>query len=856
MKGFISELSDDENLNVKASRVLGPVRTLLNKTVKNFGASETVNGINLFSANEAPRNRREFSKGGLPDLDSFIYKPPAKDFRGNQIKTKVSMNDADSNGDTTPLDAKRRHKKLKLCAIDSDLDCAVKRHEKSSSNQLVRIEHRNPPGIAESSGVFQDLNVSFKPRNVTMHEEEEDDEGFVASSKQSNKIRRRYKVLDDSSDEDFDPILEKNRCSSREAATTDTRLVEPIRRRNVILSGDDDFLTGVSEEAPCTIDLQNMENEQELEDPIVKTLEKCDQIAASLREELQASTTSVKNLSSDGYSEVNASAAKIVTREDVSAACDILDATKEQILKPYQLVGVNFLFLLHRKNVGGAILADEMGLGKTVQAVVFLALLKHLDRDPGPHLIVAPASVLENWQRELKKWCPSFSVILYHGSERFSLKNELLSAAKSGKGAPFNVILTGYSLFERKSANQRDDRHLLKKWDWSCVVMDEAHLLKDRNSCRTKNLRSIAQNANHRLMMTGTPLQNDLQELWSLLEFMIPDIFQNSNMDLHLGSRNDNVAGSLEDGNLISRIKAILGPFVLRRLKADVMHQLVPKVQKVEILQMLPDQAIAYQESVKQYQVGNHPLLVRRLYRDQDLENIAAKCHAYGIFGYECTLERIKDELATYSDFSLHKLCTSHHGLSGFKMLTEKHSLQSAKCQALFSLLPELFQKGHRPLIFSQWTSMLDILEWVLDVMNINYCRLDGSTQVSERQNIVDNFNNDTEILAFLLSTRAGGQGLNLTGADTVIIHDVDFNPQMDRQAEDRCHRIGQSKPVTIYRLVTQGTVDESIFNIAQKKLHLNVVLEKSEAEVDNVEKDISTKTMGEILSSLLESAP
>uniref|UniRef100_A0A2P2KRH0 ATP binding protein n=1 Tax=Rhizophora mucronata TaxID=61149 RepID=A0A2P2KRH0_RHIMU len=171
--------------------------------------------------------------------------------------------------------------------------------------------------------------------------------------------------------------------------------------------------------------------------------------------------------------------------------------------------------------------------------------------------------------------------------------------------------------------------------------------------------------------------------------------------------------------------------------------------------------------------------------------------------------------------------------------------------QALAELLPVLRKGRHRVLIFSQWTSMLDLLEWMLDIIGLTYRRLDGSTQVTDRQTIVDAFNNDASIFACLLSTRAGGQGLNLTGADTVVIHDMDFNPQIDRQAEDRCHRIGQTKPVTIYRLVTKGTVDENVYEIAKRKLNLDAAVLESGVELDN-KNNTSEKSMGEILSSLL----
>lgn len=246
--------------------------------------------------------------------------------------------------------------------------------------------------------------------------------------------------------------------------------------------------------------------------------------------------------------------------------------------------------------------------------------------------------------------------------------------------------------------------------------------------------------------------------------------------------------------------------------------------------------------------IANHPLLVRRIYTDDDVVRIARVMHPKGVFGFECTMDRVIEELKSYNDFSIHKLLL-YYGDNNKGVLSDERVMISAKCQELAELLPSLKLSGHRVLIFSQWTSMLDILEWTLDVIGVTYRRLDGSTQVTERQTIVDTFNKDTSIFACLLSTRAGGQGLNLTGADTVIIHDMDFNPQIDRQAEDRCHRIGQNKPVTVYRLVTRNTVDENVYEIAKRKLTLDAAILESGAQI---EKEGDAKTMGEILSSLL----
>ncbi|PWA95485.1 Helicase, C-terminal [Artemisia annua] len=616
------------------------------------------------------------------------------------------------------------------------------------------------------------------------------------------------------------------------------------------------------------------DEKDEEEDVVGKALEKCSKISAELRKDLYG--WNVASDACDRYAEVDGSSVRIVTQDDICEACQVANSGFKPMLKPYQLVGVNFLMLLYRKKVAGAILADEMGLGKTIQAITYLTLLNHLEDDPGPHLIVCPASVLENWERELKKWCPSFTVLQYHGAARATHSKMLNTLSKSRMPPPFNVILVCYSLFERHSAQQKDDRKLLKRWKWSCVLMDEAHALKDKNSYRWKNLMSVARNANQRLMLTGTPLQNDLHELWSLLEFMMPDLFETEDVDLKK-------LLNAEDTELIARMKSILGPFILRRLKSDVMQQLVPKVQKVEYVHMETVQREAYQGSIEEYRafanarmlksgqvnntslpkrqisnyfvqfrkIANHPLLVRRIYTDKDVVRFAKMLHPKGVFGDECTVDRVIEELKSYNDFSIHRLLL-YYGNNTSEILSEDHVMISAKCRALAGLLPTLVHGGHRVLIFSQWTSMLDILEWALDVIGVTYRRLDGSTQVTERQTIVDTFNNDTSINACLLSTRAGGQGLNLTGADTVIIHDMDFNPQIDRQAEDRCHRIGQTKPVTIYRLVTKDTVDENVYEIAKRKLVLDAAMLESGVEVENEGESSDNKTMGEILSSLL----
>ncbi|XP_048136476.1 protein CHROMATIN REMODELING 19 isoform X2 [Rhodamnia argentea] len=625
---------------------------------------------------------------------------------------------------------------------------------------------------------------------------DDDDVELVDSVSPPVASRGRRFIVDDDDDE------EEEEAGMGSKVESDGDLVDVYD----ISSAEDE-----KEEEVGVEELGEEEDVVEDDDVVGKALQKCAKISSDLKKALYGSSVA----SCEHYSEVEASSNRIVTQDDVDAACGADDTDFQPVLKPYQLVGVNFLLLLHRKGVGGAILADEMGLGKTIQAITYLTLLKHLNNDPGPHLIVCPASLLENWERELKRWCPSFSVFQYHGANRSIYSKELTSLSKAGLPPPFNVLLVCYSLFERHSVQQKDDRKIFRRWRWSCVLMDEAHALKDKNSYRWKNLMSVARNANQRLMLTGTPLQNDLH-----VEFVTMDQQQE--------------AAYIE---AIEEYRAASGAR-LAKFSGDClsnMNKVLPKRQ-------ISNYFFQFRK------IANHPLLVRRLYDDGDISRFGKKLYQKGAFGFECGLERAIDEMKKYSDFSIHQLLLCY-GIDG--ILSEEHAMLSAKCRALTELLPALHRDGHRVLIFSQWTSVLDILEWILEIIDVTYRRLDGSTQVTDRQSIVDTFNNDTSIFACLLSTRAGGQGLNLTGADTVVIHDMDFNPQIDRQAEDRCHRIGQTKPVTIYRLVTKGTVDENVYEIAKRKLVLDAAVLESGLRVDT-EKDTAEKTMGEILSALL----
>ena len=585
---------------------------------------------------------------------------------------------------------------------------------------------------------------------------------------------------------------------------------------------------------------------------------------------------------SPGASHAPGGRRKLVTARDVAAVAG--EGSTATGLKPYQMVGVNFLLLLDEQDVPGAILADEMGLGKTAQTIAYLACSRagaHPRRGGEPALVVAPASLLENWQRELARWAPALRVGFYHGAQS---QQEVRSAAEawsfgprgdgrvaSGGGA-FDVVIACYSIFERDSADSKEKRAWLRSLNYSHLVLDEAHLVKNRQTQRARRLDAVATKARRRVLLTGTPLQNNLGELESLIHLVLPGLLEEGALG---GEDGEDDACELVRAHRLARVKEILRPFILRRLKEDVAKELIPKIQEKRIVEMGESQRRQYAAAVEAARnerrrareaassksssglpsddadspgggspgggrltstkvkalfvhlrkIANHPLLVRERYGDAEVAEIVDVCHRRGVFGHEAPLAKVESHVRSLSDFDLHQLCGEQGHLSKLCLPVSAFA-EAAKTAALVKLLDEIKSKGSRPLIFSQWKIVLDILEWVLRDRGHVFVRLDGSTDVEERQQICDAFNRDgSEIFCFLLSTRAGGQGLNLTGADTVIIHDCDFNPQIDRQAEDRCHRLGQTRPVTVHRLVTAGTVDERIVQIAERKLDLDAAV-------------------------------
>ncbi|XP_066586309.1 SWI/SNF-related matrix-associated actin-dependent regulator of chromatin subfamily A containing DEAD/H box 1 homolog [Prorops nasuta] len=526
-------------------------------------------------------------------------------------------------------------------------------------------------------------------------------------------------------------------------------------------------------------------------------------------------------------------------------------------LAPYQMVGLNWLAVMHGHKVNG-ILADEMGLGKTIQVIAFLTYLKEsglLQQQDGPHLIVVPSSIKDNWKYELEKWSPDLNVVQYYGSQ--DDRKEMRMGWRNGDLDDVDVILTTYNLI----SSTPEERKLFRVMPIQYVIFDEAHMLKNMGTIRYENL--VRVNAKHRILLTGTPLQNNLLELISLLIFVMPSMFAGKQADLKsLFSKNPKLPDKKNSGEQqplfeqeqVKNAKQIMRPFVLRRLKSEVLRDLPKKTDTVIRCPLTKKQQSMYKNLLAQFskeadesnqlngvgmmiqlrKLANHPLLVRDYYNESRLRIISSRLAKEPAYKQK-NPDYVFEDLLWMSDYQINQLTHMYKSISGFG-LPQELIPEAGKLKKLDDLLPLLRKKGHRVLIFSQFTMVLDILEEYLSIRSMSFLRMDGQTPVPERQSLINKYTVDPSIFIFLLSTRAGGLGINLTAADTVIIHDLDFNPYNDKQAEDRCHRVGQTKPVSIIRLLSEDTIEEGMYEIAQEKLHLEKQITGDE-ETENTDK-------------------
>uniref|UniRef100_A0A7M4EY90 Chromodomain helicase DNA binding protein 5 n=1 Tax=Crocodylus porosus TaxID=8502 RepID=A0A7M4EY90_CROPO len=469
-------------------------------------------------------------------------------------------------------------------------------------------------------------------------------------------------------------------------------------------------------------------------------------------------------------------------------------------LHPYQLEGLNWLRFSWAQGTD-TILADEMGLGKTVQTIVFLYSLYKEGHSKGPYLVSAPLSTIINWEREFEMWAPDFYVVTYTGdkeSRAVIRENEFSfedNAIRSGKKVfrmkkeaqiKFHVLLTSYELITI-------DQAILGSIEWACLVVDEAHRLKNNQSKFFRVLNSYK--IDYKLLLTGTPLQNNLEELFHLLNFLTPERFNNLE-----GFLEEFADISKEDQ--IKKLHDLLGPHMLRRLKADVFKNMPAKTELIVRVELSQMQKKYYKfiltrnfEALNSKGGGNQVSLLNIM---MDLKKCCNHPYLFPVAAVEAPVL----PNGSYDGNSLVK--------------------SSGKLMLLQKMLKKLRDGGHRVLIFSQMTKMLDLLEDFLEYEGYKYERIDGGITGGLRQEAIDRFNAPgAQQFCFLLSTRAGGLGINLATADTVIIYDSDWNPHNDIQAFSRAHRIGQNKKVMIYRFVTRASVEERITQVAKRKMML-----------------------------------
>jgi SWI/SNF-related matrix-associated actin-dependent regulator of chromatin subfamily A member 5 len=420
-------------------------------------------------------------------------------------------------------------------------------------------------------------------------------------------------------------------------------------------------------------------------------------------------------------------------------------------MRDYQLEGLNWMIKLSSDGFSG-ILADEMGLGKTLQCISILAYLKEYKANSGPHIVVVPLTTLGNWEREFANWCPTLNVCRLHGNaeERRATIEERI------KPRNFEVLITSYEMAIL-------EKGALSRVDWKFMIVDEAHRLKNENSKLSQICRAFK--STNRLLVTGTPLQNNLHELWALLNFLLPDIFSDS-VEFDTMFKVDGTIASDEDSQkqqslALKKLHAVLRPFMLRRLKVDVAKNLPPKKEVLVYVGMAPLQRKVYKDVL----LGNIDAINGTVKQKSKLLNLVMQLRKASNHPY--LFENVEDRtLDAYGE----------------------HLVENCgKMIVLDKLLKKLKAQGSRVLIFSQMTRSLDILQDYMDMRGYNFCRIDGSTSTEERDQNMLIFNApDSEKFAFLLSTRSGGLGINLATADIVIIYDSDWNPQMDLQAQDR----------------------------------------------------------------------
>ncbi len=438
-------------------------------------------------------------------------------------------------------------------------------------------------------------------------------------------------------------------------------------------------------------------------------------------------------------------------------------------LREYQVKGLNWLWFLYSYGLNG-ILADDMGLGKTLQALAMIQKAKEDSKQKSPSLVICPTTVVFNWENEIRKFTPEIKMLNLTGATRSGLYKQINSS---------DVVITSYALIRR-------DIEQLKKYDFRFIILDEAQNIKNAESQTAQSVKLL--NGQHRFALSGTPIENRLSELWSLFDFLMPDFLYDIN---EFNYRFGVPIMEKGDKTVESRLKKQIYPFILRRMKRDVAKDLPDKVENIAYCEMTPEQREFYMEVLDSTK--------------QEIFSSAANG------GFEKNKLSIFAALLRLRQICCHPKLFDKDGSRGID--------ESGKFEKLKSLLEEIIEEDHKVLIFSQFVNMLDIIKDWLIKKGIRFEYLTGQTK--DRKEAVERFNSTPSIPIFLISLKAGGTGLNLTGADYVIHYDPWWNPAVEDQATDRAYRIGQTKKVFVYRIITKGTVEEKIQKLKERKRNL-----------------------------------
>ncbi|POR31617.1 ATP-dependent helicase fft2 [Tolypocladium paradoxum] len=536
-------------------------------------------------------------------------------------------------------------------------------------------------------------------------------------------------------------------------------------------------------------------------------------------------------------------------------------------MKPFQLFGLNWMSLLYNYNIG-CILADEMGLGKTCQVI---SLMCHLVEDygrkvkgnrPWPNLIVVPPSTYNNWLIEFERFAPDLSVMGYRGTqaERAEIAYEVEQDPEA-----YHVVLATYS-----QINSEADIEAMQSFRLNCAIFDEGHKMKNPETKIYRDLKRIP--AAWKMLLTGTPIQNNLLEMTSLLNFINPKMFEGCmNHIQYIFSQKVTIRdvsnGAFLYSERVRRARTILEPFILQRRKDQVLSDMPQKFNTVVHCEMSEAQKPVYDEYEETFKLepsqrvarargrqndqnnvwmqlrkaALHPLLFRRHFTDEKVETMAkilmdripqSELH-------QPELKHLVQELKNSSDFELHLWCRDYPPLLKQFDIPASAELDSGKVKKLLDLIRQYQKNGDRLLVFSKFSRLIELLQEVLAMQGIDHRVLMGNTNVSERQTLIDEFNNDPTIPVFLLTTGAGGTGINLTAANKVIIFDQSDNPQDDIQAENRAHRLGQKRDVEVVRLISSHTIEELIYKACQKKIELANKVTGAVEDADDVEQNL-----------------